>query len=486
MADARFPIQRAPEKLGVVPTTAVRANLDVSTGGQELGRAIAGFGQAGFDIVLRGYLMEADTQLDKAKMQADEEHTRYMLGLDAIEDTSDETGLYKKAFKTTMATRERFMPTNGVAAREYKSYLVNNTSRWGRDTILAKRAKRKDKFRAVGFEKQTKAIQSGQFLDYFTHLEKGRESKFDAYTDEEVARLKQSTIEAHERYLRTQGVQAKERLEIEREKARDIISKTIRDGKDATSLIEGSPLDETEQWGWFEKQRIDLERRAKGEDSPFRVRQNEKVNADLSIRAILDPAGLDPKEVTDAVGKDITTADGTRILTELEDPASALKRSEVKFYVDQINAMDIKAWEKSKHMDALREFMRRNPEANVAQLEAFWDREIKPIVLNFFERLLPKRPRWWATLTEEKRLGRKRIESLKEKGLWESLPEAEKRRMQGITPKAKDIRLESAPDIRLDDYWGQLTDKQKQDIWKQQNNPDKMNRIVEMLRNATP
>lgn len=216
---AEFPIQRAPERLGVVPTTAVRARLDVSTGGQELAQAVAGFGQSVFDIGLKFHLMEADTQLDNARMQADKEHTRYMLGLEAIEDTSDESGLYNKAFKETMATREKFMPTNKVAAGTYKSYLTRNTARWGRDTILAKRAKRKDNFRAVGFEKQTIAIQSSEanfeakFIEYKTHLAKGLRFDIGAYDAEEVAKLKQNTIESHGRFLINQKAQVKEDLQ---------------------------------------------------------------------------------------------------------------------------------------------------------------------------------------------------------------------------------------------------------------------------------
>jgi len=106
-----------------------------------------------------------------------------------------------------MEAREKFMPTNRIAARAVKSYLVRNTARWGRDTILAKRAKRTDNFRAVGFEKQTIAIQSGQFLDYFTHLAKG--IKTGAYDAEEVARLKQNTIDNHKRYIEAQTATAK-------------------------------------------------------------------------------------------------------------------------------------------------------------------------------------------------------------------------------------------------------------------------------------
>lgn len=263
----------------------------------------------------------------------------------------------------------------------------------------------------------------------------------------EPGRKNQLRSQARTATLRKQA-EGLEQLEIEREKSRDAISKAIREGQIATDLIEKSLLDETEQWSWFEKQRVDLERRSKGEDSPFRVRGNEEKYADHMARAILDPASLPPKDVREAAGAEdgYTTDDMEKILTELEDKASALKRSEVAFYIDQINAMDIEAWEKSKHTDALREFMRRNPEANVAQLEAFWDKEIEPVVLGFFEQLkYPEKGSWWSWMwkkdwpTEEGALRTKRIERLKEKGLWESLPEAEKQKMLGKPIVEKEI-----------------------------------------------
>lgn len=251
-----------------------------------------------------------------------------------------------------------------------------------------------------------------------------------------------------------------EQLEINREKRRDYISKAIRSGKDAENAIEGKAiidekgvvilpdnvgmLKEKEQDSYYDRQRIDLGRRAKGEDSPFRVRGNEEKYADDMTAAILDPASVDPLKVRARMGdKDgYTTDDGIRILTELEDPASALKRSEVRFYVDQINAMDIEAWEKNKMMDDLRDYMRRNPDANPAQLQAFWEKEIEPVVLNWFERWIrPERRGLLPALfgTEAEKLKEKRIESLKEKGLWEELPEKEKRKMQRKPTEEKEL-----------------------------------------------
>ena len=57
---AKFPIQRAPERLGATPTTAVLANLDVDTGEGQVARAVEEFGGAVFDVGRRHYIIEAD------------------------------------------------------------------------------------------------------------------------------------------------------------------------------------------------------------------------------------------------------------------------------------------------------------------------------------------------------------------------------------------------------------------------------------------
>ena len=259
MADARFPIQRAPEKLGVVPTTAVRANLDVRTGGQELAGAIAGFGGAIANLGLRWDLMQASTQLNEAKMKAKQEHIRLMLALPGLEP--DE---HAKEYENSLKVQQGFIPTNRRAAGAYRKLLNDFAPQQELNVENFTKAKLKDNFRAVGFGMQQEAIQSGDFIDYYAHLSAGRKAIFSAYTAEEVAKYKQATIDGRERYVKLQNIQQQEQLEIQREEDRDEISKLIRAGQSAEAAIEGSSLDEKEQFTWFERQRVDIERRLRG------------------------------------------------------------------------------------------------------------------------------------------------------------------------------------------------------------------------------
>lgn len=260
MADARFPILRAPDKLGVVPTTAVRADIDVRTGSQELAGAVAGFGGAIANLGLRWDLMQASTQLNEAKMKAKQEHIRLMLALPGLEP--DE---HAKEYENSLKVQQGFMPTNRRAAGAYGQLLNNFIPQQELNVENATKAKLKDNFRAVGFGMQQDAIQSGDFADYFKHLATGQKKVFAAYTAEEVAKYKQSTMDSRERYVKFQAAQQLEQLEIEREGDRDLISRLIRAGLPADSAIEKSSLAETEQPIWYERQRLAIERRLKGE-----------------------------------------------------------------------------------------------------------------------------------------------------------------------------------------------------------------------------
>lgn len=256
---AKFPIQRAPERLGVVPTTAVRADIDVRTGEQELAGAVAGFGGAIANLGLRWDLMEASTQLSEAKMKARQEHTRLMLSLPGLEPNE-----HAKEYEKSIKVQQSFMPTNRRAAGAYKQLLNNFAPQWELNVENATKAKLKDSFRAAGFSMQQEAIRSGEFVDYFAHLIAGR--KNNTYTAEEVAKYRQGTIDSRERYVKLQTAQQLEQLEIQREEDRDGISKLIRAGQSADATIEGSNLEEKEQFIWFERQRLAIDRRARGEE----------------------------------------------------------------------------------------------------------------------------------------------------------------------------------------------------------------------------
>ena len=310
-----FNIQRAR---GTLPgrATQVRADMDVRTGGQQVARAVTGLGSSIANLGLKWDLMEADTQLNEAKMKAKQEHVRLMLALPGLEP-----GKHANEYDKSLEAQQSFMPKNRRAANSYGKFLNDFSPQWGLNVENATKAKLKDNSRAVGFELQQGEIRNGITGKYFTHLEVGK--RLGVYDAEEVVKYKQATIDSRERYMKLQTVQQLEQLEIEREANRDEISKLIRSGKSAGTAIEGGVLDEKEQWMWFERERMEIERRERGQEIVLdEARKHElldmaaaikwpdrKVNAqevkDLAYEdrfganAILDDAAYD--EVRDAI-----------------------------------------------------------------------------------------------------------------------------------------------------------------------------------------
>lgn len=255
MADAKFPILTARQELGFTPATAVRGDVDTRTGEGLVGAAI---GQGILVLGSRWYIMEADTQLSESKTKAQQEHIRLMLELPGLEPWE-----HSVAYDKSIKLRQGFVPKNRMAASAYNRLLNSSSPQWGLDVTNATKAKLKDNMRATGFVTQQAAMRTGNFGEYFTHLAKGK--MLDVYDAEEVVKYKQSTVDGRERFVKLQTAQQMEQLEIAREINRDEISKLIRLGKSVDAAIEEGPLDEKEQFTWFERQRLAIERSLKGE-----------------------------------------------------------------------------------------------------------------------------------------------------------------------------------------------------------------------------
>ena len=392
---AKFPIQRAPEKLGVVPTTAVRANLDVRTGGQELAGAIAGFGGAIANLGLRWDIMQASTQLNEAKMKAKQEHTRLMLALPGLEP--DE---HAKEYENSIKVQQGFIPTNRRAAGAYRQLLNDFAPQQELNVKNATKAKLKDNFRAIGFGLQQNAIRDGDFIDYFAHLKAGEKALFSAYTAEEVAKYKQSTIDGRERYVKLQNIQQQEQLEIQREKQRDEITDLIRAGKDPTNIIETSLLIETEQDRYHDRYRAETDRRVRGEEIVTDRRIEGELEAmayDISTGAVTMPEFKKRlnKEYRDGTINDNTYEElfslserkfdsyqseamkmrETYALTQLvtlpseEAFAEMLARLTSKFDKEQAQTLRQLQFDNlDRYKKALRDWLKKNPDANADEV----------------------------------------------------------------------------------------------------------------------
>ena len=167
---ARFPIQRAPERLGTIPP--VRANIDVDTGEQLLAEAVAGFGGAIANLGLRFYNIQAATQLSKAKRLAVEEMNRLSLSFEGNLDPETYLKEYEKSLKAIQASTGAVL-TNRRANADFGLFLNDRQPRWENDVKKAQKARVKDNWMAELFDRQAGVEQSGIYGDFSKYIAKG-------------------------------------------------------------------------------------------------------------------------------------------------------------------------------------------------------------------------------------------------------------------------------------------------------------------------
>lgn len=132
---------------------------------------------------------------------------------------------------------------------------------------------------------------------------------------------------------------------------------------------------------------------SEGKDDPYKVTQNPELLNKFWRQATSDPESLDPKDVWAAAGKadGISTPDAVRIITELEDEASALKTPQAKMFLERYQTLvdkdEMSPVDAMTKLNELRQFLVANPKATPQQMEDFWQTQIEPVVKGFFEKL---------------------------------------------------------------------------------------------------
>ena len=208
---AKFPITRAPERLGVTPTTAVRVGLDVSavippdvvpTGVGAIGGAIAGIGRAisGLGLAFRkaelrrqqdADLIEADTQLSEATREANRISNEINDLVRAAPDTSEET--YNKINADITARIQALRPKNEKAARAFDRKM---SALIPKNEELIANARLNEIETSFLAEEQAllNEVRLGEGLgDYLIHLQKGKKLGITGRkTDEQLRPLQQA------------------------------------------------------------------------------------------------------------------------------------------------------------------------------------------------------------------------------------------------------------------------------------------------------
>ena len=305
-------------------SASVRANYDVRTGGQAVGAAIAGAGSVLQQLGEKWDLQEANTQLSRANMLAEQEHNRLKIELPKLPPDQ-----HKKAYEKSLAIRRGFMPKNPKAQAAYINSMNNRRDTWDDSVEALYKFKVDDNSRSHGYLLEQEFVTTGTpessdaFLKHFDD-----EVRNGTYSQEEsVKRIQQAAL-ARARQAKTQMAladeHAKNALEEKRERNRDTISELIRKGMAADSAINASALEENEQWQWFERQRAAIERRQKGEEIITNISRKQDI-LDM-IATIHQPGGSSVSEIKKRAYDGRYRPDGYLDDTAYDEVRDALRR----------------------------------------------------------------------------------------------------------------------------------------------------------------
>lgn len=305
---AKFPIQRAPEKLGVVPTTAVRANLDVRTGGQELAGAIAGFGGAIANLGMKYYNIQAATQLSKAERLAVEEMNRLSLSFEGNLDPETYLKEYENSLKTIQASTGAVL-TNKRAAANFGLFLNSRQPRWENSVKGAQKARILDNRIAEIFDKQSEIRQSGIY---------GKFSEFIAETVRDVDGFDKSDgarIIVQTKRMAAVGTELN-LIDSYWQKAKKMPINQANEFINDAAVLTGA-------------QRNDLIARRKRQEEIATATTNRKVRWDTLLQATKDPNSLTDDILEALVKPDSLTWDDAEEIRKIRDTENhPLKRTE--------------------------------------------------------------------------------------------------------------------------------------------------------------
>lgn len=365
-----FRIQRTQ---GSLPgrASAVRANVDVDTGGQLVGRALQGLGGAVTDLGVKYDITQAQTQLSEFQRKANEENNRFVLSLDTNLDPETYRAEYKKSTEAVYS----LMPKNARAARNAQLWLNAKEPSWSAKVDDARMARADDNWLAELFAKQATVSQTGQIGSFPTYIAEGvhvgridksdavkvlaatnkmavrggivnlyRAGNYDAardaveaskiFTPEEKVAL-QKNIDTAERAKQTNAQIEQEAYINETHKLTlDSFSQDIND----LSVLEKLPDNMKSYWEGKLGDRDKMIKAGKGD--PFiNVYDPAKYN---SLRTIMEqePKNLKESQIVDAVGYGLTVEQGQDLIErhrKLSRKDTPLTAPEARRGVSRIN-----------------------------------------------------------------------------------------------------------------------------------------------------
>ena len=375
---AKFPIQRAPEKLGVVPTTAVRADIDVRTGDREIAGAIAGFGGAIANLGMKYYNIQAATQLSRAERLAVEEMNRLSLSFEGNLDPETYLREYESSLKTIQTSTSAVL-TNRRAAANFGLFLNSRQPRWKNSVKEAQKARILDNRIGEIFDKQSDIRQSGIY---------GNFSKFIAETVRDVDGFDKSDgarIIAQTKRMAAIGAELN-LIDSYWQKAKKMpINQANEFINDAANLTGA--------------QRNDLIVRRKRQEEIATATTNRKVRWDTLREVTKNPQTVTDEWLESLVKPNSLTWDDAEEFKKIrDDKAEPLKTPRAQLYFNSLDELfDKRETDADERMkwdianEKLVQYFKENPNATAKQAAEFYDDLISPEI----EEMIDRAFRFW-------------------------------------------------------------------------------------------
>lgn len=371
---------------------AVRANVDVDTGGQLVGQALQGLGGAIANVGMKFHLIEADTQLTESMRKSREEINRLALSFQGNLDPST----YQGELQKSVGTINSYAPKNKLAARRFGEWVQDRTPQWQLGVEKSRQSRVTDNFRAEGFNLQQEGVQSGDLTKYRLHLWKGH--KLGIYSSEEKAKYFQSAIDGYERFSAAESArlqrEQKEVLAEAREQAASkflvgIWNKTITDPQDVTNALGAGIITDTD--AKYLRNTLLSEEPAKLDLTVY----SEALSMLNTFKA--NPTLEGKKNLESFIIKNQGKIDEVRGIGLIEDianvenPKAALSTNRADIYFGSLTTL----WEDESITDLvfdqkytrLRNFFISNPEATAKEASEFYEELTKDVTEELFDKL---------------------------------------------------------------------------------------------------
>jgi hypothetical protein len=309
-----FNIQRARGTL-LGRAKQVRAEgIDVRTGGQQVGRAIAGLGWSIADLGQKYYNVQANTQLSQAKRIAVEQINKMSLSFEGNLDPETYEKEYEKTLESIRKSTGKVL-TNKMATYEFGLFLNDRQPRWENSVKKAQRARITENAEEELF-KQLGVIEETGNLGNFPKLLAGFVSEGVIDRSDGVLLLRRA------KKLAAAGAELN-MLNTYHEAAQKMpYNQAIQFLNDAPNLTR--------------ENRNDLIARRKRQEEIETATTNPETYWKLLRRVTADPKGITEPEIAAAVGKGITTDDYKELVRIQESKADPLKTPRAQIYLKHL------------------------------------------------------------------------------------------------------------------------------------------------------